>query len=83
MAASVLNSPRAVEMSILVVRAFVRLSEMLASNRALAAKVMELDRRMKTQDVAIDNIVAAIKRLMRPPAKRIPRIGFRSGAPQR
>jgi ORF6N domain len=83
MAASVLNSPRAVEMSILVVRAFVRLSEMLASNRALAARVMELDRRMKTQDVAIDNIVAAIKRLMRPPAKRIPRIGFRSGAPQR
>jgi ORF6N domain len=43
-AASVLNSPRAVEMSIFVVRAFVRLNEMLASNRELATKVMELDR---------------------------------------
>ena len=79
MAASVLSSPRAVEMSIFVVRAFVRLNEMLASNRELAAKVMELDRRLKTQDAAIHSIIAAIKRLMRPPAKRIPRIGFRSG----
>src|SRR5271166_1514388 len=48
MAASVLNSPRAVEMSVFVVRAFVRLNEMLASNGELAAKVMELDRRLKT-----------------------------------
>ena len=47
MAASVLNSQRAVEMSIFVVRAFVRLNEILASNRELAAKVMELDRRLK------------------------------------
>lgn len=79
MAASVLNSPRAVEMSVFVVRAFVRLNEILSSNKELAVKVMELDRRLRTQDAAILNIVAAIKRLMRPPAKRIPRIGFRSG----
>lgn len=82
MAASVLNSPRAVEMSIFVVRAFVRLNEMLASNRELAAKVMELDRRLKTQDVTIHDIIAAIKRLMKPPSRRIPQICFRSGAPQ-
>jgi ORF6N domain len=75
MAASVLNSQRAVEMSIFVVRAFVRLNEILASNRQLAAKVMELDRRLSTQDVAIHNIVAAIKRLMRPPSRRIPQSG--------
>jgi len=80
MAASVLNSPRAVEMSIFVVRAFVRLNETLASNRELAAKVMELDRRLKTQDATIYDIIAAIKRLMKPPSRRIPRIGFRSGA---
>jgi hypothetical protein len=79
MAASVLNSPRAVEMSVFVVRAFVRLNEMLASNRELAAKVMELNRRLDSQDAAIHSIVAAIQRLMKPPAKRIPRIGFRSG----
>jgi ORF6N domain len=83
MAASVLNSQRAVEMSIFVVRAFVRLNEILASNRQLAAKVMELDRRLSTQDVAIHNIVAAIKRLMRPPSRRIPQIGFRSATSQR
>jgi len=83
MAASVLNSPRAVEMSVLVVRAFVRLNEILASNRELAAKVMELDRRLKTQDAAIHNIVSAIKRLMKPPSRRIPQIGFRSGTTQR
>ena len=82
MAASVLNSPRAVEMSVFVVRAFVRLNEVLASNRKLAAKVMELDRRLQTQNAAIHNIVAAIKRLMKPPLRRIPQIGFRSGASQ-
>ncbi len=83
MAASVLNSPRAVEMSVFVVRAFVRLNEMLASNRELAAKVMELDRRLNTQDASIHHIVAAIKRLMKPPSRRIPQIGFRSGTAQR
>jgi len=83
MAAAVLNSPRAVEMSIFVVRAFVRLNEMLASNRELAAKVMELDRRPKTHDAAINQIVAAIKRLMKPSARRIPQIGFRTGTLER
>ena len=83
MAASVLNSPRAVEMSVFVVRAFVRLNEILSSNRELAANVIELDRRLKTQDVAIHSIVAAIKRLMKPPSKRIPQVGFRSGTAQR
>jgi len=78
MAASVLNSPRAVEMSVFVVRAFVRLNAILASNRELAAKVMELDRRLRSQDEAIHNIVAAIKRLMKPPVRRVPQIGFRS-----
>lgn len=83
MAASVLNSPRAVEMSVFVVRGFVRLNEMLASNRELAAKVMELDRRFKSQDATIHSIVAAIQRLMKPPSRRIPQIGFRSGTTQK
>ena len=46
MAASVLNSPKAVEMSILVVRAFVRFRRILATNPQLAAKVDELERKM-------------------------------------
>src|ERR1700685_3004017 len=45
MAATILNSPRAVEMSVFVVRAFVRLRELLASNSALARKLDELERK--------------------------------------
>jgi phage regulator Rha-like protein len=76
MAATVLNSARAVEMSVFVVRAFVRMREMLAKNRQLAAKINELDRRLETHDTAIQEILEAIKELMLPegPSKR--KIGF-------
>lgn len=76
MAATVLNSKRAVEMSVFVVRAFVRMREMLAKNRQLAAKINELDRRLETHDTAIQEIIDAIKELMVPegPSKR--KIGF-------
>jgi phage regulator Rha-like protein len=75
-AATVLNSTRAVEMSVFVVRAFVRMREMLAKNRQLAAKINELDRRLETHDTAIQDIIEAIKELMAPagPSKR--KIGF-------
>ena len=76
MAATVLNSKRAIEMSVFVVRAFVRMREMLAKNRQLAAKINELDRRLETHDTAIQDIIEAIKELMAPegPSKR--KIGF-------
>jgi phage regulator Rha-like protein len=76
MAATVLNSKRAIEMSVFVVRAFVRMREMLAKNRQLAAKINELDRRLETHDTAIQDIIEAIKELMVPerPSKR--GIGF-------
>ncbi len=76
MAATVLNSKRAIEMSVFVVRAFVRMREMLAKNRQLAAKINELDRRLETHDSAIQDIIEAIKELMVPegPSKR--KIGF-------
>jgi hypothetical protein len=50
MAASVLNSPKAVEMSVEVVRAFVRLQQILASNLQLAARVQELERKLAAHD---------------------------------
>src|SRR5207244_3980624 len=56
MAASVLNSERAVEMSVFVVRAFVRLREILTSNRQLASKIDELERRLETHDTTIQEI---------------------------
>ncbi|HUM06040.1 MAG TPA: hypothetical protein VLT90_11315 [Terriglobales bacterium] len=76
MAATVLNSPRAVAMSVHVVRAFVRLREMLRSNRELAARIDELEQRLDTHDGAIQDLLKAIRRLMEPPAGPRRRIGF-------
>lgn len=77
MAATVLNSPRAVEVSIYVVRAFVRLREALASNKELAAKLGELERKLKGHDQAIAGILDAIRQLMAPPPPASKRsIGF-------
>ena len=78
MAASILNSPRAIEMSVFVVRAFVRLRDTLASHKALAAKFTELERRLETHDKTIGEIIDAIRALMAPPEKPSRQIGFRS-----
>jgi hypothetical protein len=75
--ASVLNSPRAAEMSIVVVRAFVRLRELLATHKDLAAKLKKLERRLDMSNEAVAELYAMIRRLMEPPPeppKR--RIGF-------
>ena len=77
MAASVLNTPRAVEMSVFVVRAFVRLRNFLATRKELAEKVAELERKLSSHDEQIVAIIDAIKQLMKPsapPKKRS--IGF-------
>jgi hypothetical protein len=79
MAASVLNSPRAIEMSILVVRAFVKLRSLLASHGQLAAKLDELERKLATHDKQIVVLFDAIRRLMAPPEKPGRTIGFGKG----
>ena len=80
MAASVLNSPRAVEMIVYVVRAFVRLREAIAGNRELSRKVAELEqrigRRLADHDQAIAEILVAIRQLMTPPEPEKRPIGF-------
>jgi hypothetical protein len=76
MAASVLNSPKAVEMSIFVVRAFVRLRELLSTHHQLAAKLDELERRLSTHDEQIVVLFEAIKQLMEEPVPEKRRIGF-------
>ncbi|MFT3763887.1 MAG: ORF6N domain-containing protein [Pseudoxanthomonas sp.] len=80
MAASVLSSPQAVEMSIYVVRAFVHLREALAGNRELARKIAELERRIGARladhDQAIAEILGAIRQLTTPPESRKRPIGF-------
>jgi len=77
MAASVLNTPRAVEMSVFVVRAFVWLRSMLATHKELAAKIAALERKLTTHDEQIIALIEAIKRLMAPPEPpKRKRIGF-------
>lgn len=77
MLSSVLHSPQAISVNIEIMRAFVRLREMLASNKALARKLQELERKLSTHDEAIAAILSAIRELMKPPvpAKKRP-IGF-------
>jgi|SRR6516164_8077986 phage regulator Rha-like protein len=83
MAATVLNSERAVEMSVFVVRAFVRLREVLATNQQLAGKIDELERRLDTHDASIQELIEAIRELMEPaPASGRP-IGFQLPAGQK
>jgi hypothetical protein len=76
MAATVLNSEQAVEMSVFVVRAFVRLREMLAANKDLAARIEELEEHLETHDGAIHEIFHVIKKLMNLPSRRRSKIGF-------
>ncbi len=78
MAASVLNSPKAVEMSIFVVRAFVRLRNLLATHRDLAARLDELERKLATHDDQLVGLFDTIRQLMAPPPSSAKKIGFRS-----
>jgi hypothetical protein len=79
MAASVLNSQRAVKVSIYVVRAFVKLREMLAAHKELSTRFDELERRLQGHDRQILGLVEAIRQLMAEPEepKRKP-VGFAS-----
>jgi len=74
--AAVLNTPRAIEVSVFVVRAFVRLREILTTHKALAHKLAELESKIETRDEAIRSLVSAIRQLMAAPEKQRKKIGF-------
>jgi len=77
MAATVLNSPRAIKVSVFVVRAFVQLREARATGKVLGKRLDELERRVGTHDRAIGEIIAAIRQLNAPPEPpKRRRIGF-------
>ncbi len=78
MAANVLSSTQAVQMSVFVVRAFVKLREVLATHKELAGKLTELERKVGTHDKAIVSIIAAIRGLTEPAKPESRTIGFRS-----
>jgi len=76
MLASVLNTERAIEVSVFVVRAFIKLREMLAAHKDLAFKLAELERRLETHDESIRSLVSAIRQLMAPKEAPRKKIGF-------
>jgi len=87
MAATVLSSPRAVEMSLYVVRAFVRMRDVLATHKALAKKLADLERKtealaLKQDQLALathkqfKEVIAALHALMTPPEPKRRPIGF-------
>ncbi len=77
MAATVLNSPRAVQMSIFMARAFLRLREWVAGQAQLAKRLAELERRVGAHDHELKDIIETIRQLLEPPAPPSKQIGFR------
>ena len=76
MLASVLKSDRAVKISINIIKAFVKLREMLSTHKELAHKLAQLERKIEKHDDEIKLIFDAIRQLMTPPEPRRKRIGF-------
>ena len=80
MAATVLNSPRAIDMSLYVIRAFLKLRQMTGMHAALALRLVEMESKLVQHDQEIASVVRAIRHLSAPdplPVQR--RIGFRRG----
>jgi len=76
MLSSVLNSKRAVKVNVAIMRAFVKLRWALETNRELARKFSDLERRVGKHDEEIAAILEAIRQLMAPPEKPRREIGF-------
>ena len=80
MAATVLNSPQAVAMSVYVVRAFIRMREQLAANAAILKRLTEIDKTLLQHDAALRDIYHKLLPLLQPaPESPKRRIGFVSG----
>ena len=78
MLSSVLNSERAIQVNIAIMRAFVKLRQMLSTNKELAHKLAQLEHRIEKHDTEIHAIFEAIRQLMKPPDKPKRSIGFHS-----
>jgi hypothetical protein len=76
MLSSVLNSPRAIEVNIAIMRAFVHLRKMIASHKELAKKLKELEHHLKDHDDKIQAIFEAIQQLITLPENPQKKIGF-------
>ncbi|MCX6719311.1 MAG: ORF6N domain-containing protein [Candidatus Taylorbacteria bacterium] len=77
MLSSVLKSKKAVQMNILIIRAFIKIREILASNKELAGKIDDLEREQTLQNKHINKIYSIIGKLLEEPQKSKESIGFR------
>ena len=77
MLANVLNSKRAAEVSILIIRVFIKLREMLSSHKELASKITQLEFKVESHDKEIHAIFSAIRKLMVIPKGNKRKIGFK------
>lgn len=78
MLSTVLNSERAIQVNIAIMRAFVKLREILSTHKELAYKLAELERKIEKHDTEIQAIFDAIRQLMEPPPEKPKRlIGFK------
>jgi len=76
MLGNVLKSTKAIQVSLLIVRAFVQLREILSTHKELSRKIEELERKLGVHDEAIIGLFEAIRQLMEPPAEKRNPIGF-------
>ena len=76
MLSTVLNSERAIQVNIAIMRAFVKLRQILSTHKELAQKFTELEGRVDQHDKTITAIFDAIKQLMMPPDKPKKKMGF-------
>jgi hypothetical protein len=77
MAANILNSPRAVAMSVYVIRAFVKMREDIAANAAILKRLAEIDKTLLLHDTALHDIYQKLRPLLQPPPEPAkPEIGF-------
>jgi hypothetical protein len=76
MLSSVLQSKRAVQVNIVIMRAFVKLREILATHKDLARKLEDLERKYQTHDTQIKGVFDAIRKLLAPPKRPKRGIGF-------
>ncbi len=77
MAATILNSPQAVQMSVYVVRAFIQMREQIAANAEILKRLAEIDKELLQHDKALQIIWTQLQPLLAPAeVKPKPRIGF-------
>jgi hypothetical protein len=79
MLSSVLNSDRAIQVNIQIMRVFTQVRQLLATHKELVHKLDALEQKIVQHDGEIATIFEAIRQLMAPPATRRKKIGFRGG----